>query len=65
MLLFSVCWLQMENEIDKLLFVFCKWKTELCFPWSANDNHSSTFAVLTDVPIYGLVIVLKKILSEW
>jgi hypothetical protein len=33
----SVCLLQTEN--GKLLFVFCKRKTEVCFPWSANDKR--------------------------
>ncbi len=29
-----------------------KWKTEVCFPWSANDNRWSTIAVSANVPIY-------------
>ncbi len=26
----------------KLPFVFCKWKTEVCFPWSANGDKKCT-----------------------
>jgi hypothetical protein len=34
----SVCFLQRENGNGK--FVGCKWKlkTDICFPWSANDK---------------------------
>jgi hypothetical protein len=37
----SVCLLQTENGNDQLPFVCCKWKrkTEVCFPWSANDKR--------------------------
>ncbi len=28
-----------ENGHGKLLFVFCKRKTEVCFHWSANDKR--------------------------
>jgi hypothetical protein len=28
--------LQMRNPNSKLLFVFCKWKMEVSFPWWAN-----------------------------
>ncbi len=27
------------NEKRQLLFVCCKQKTEVCFPWSANDKQ--------------------------
>ncbi len=27
------------NGNGKLPFVFCKQKTEVCFPWSANDKQ--------------------------
>ncbi len=47
-----------ENDIfylfatnGKLPIVFCKQKTEDCFPWSANDKQKSTFAVSTNVLI--------------
>ncbi len=30
-----------------------KWKTEVCFPWSANDKQSLTFPVSANIPIYA------------
>ncbi len=38
----SVCFLQMENENDKLSFVCCKrkQKMDVFFPWSVNDNSN-------------------------
>ncbi len=29
-------------------------KTEVCFPWSANNKWYSTFAVSANVPIYAI-----------
>jgi hypothetical protein len=51
----SVCCLQMENGNGKLSFVCLKWKrkTEVCFPWSADDKRYLTIAVSANVPIYG------------
>ncbi len=31
--------LQTKNISGKLLFVFCKGKAKVCFPWSANNNR--------------------------
>jgi hypothetical protein len=51
----SVCLLKTENGNGKLPFVILKprkRKTEVCFPWSANDEQLSTF-FSANVPIYA------------
>jgi hypothetical protein len=43
-----------SNGKQQLPFVCCKQKrkTEVCFPWSANDNQQSTIGVSANVSIY-------------
>jgi hypothetical protein len=43
-----------ENGTGKLPFVCCKqkWKTQICFPWSAKAKRQSTIAVSANMPIY-------------
>jgi hypothetical protein len=51
----SVCFCirKMETQISVCLLQ-TETKTEVCFPWLANDYQQSTIAVPANVPIYGL-----------
>ncbi len=46
----------------KLLFVFCKWKTEVCFPWSANGNRRLLFQQkCTHVSVHAMAYLFLHI----
>ncbi len=47
------------NGNGKFPFVFCRWKTKVCLPWSANGKRKSTFAVPANVSAVPLCLQFK------